>query len=56
VRQLSGWARLAVLGYVAGGRATASALREAQFDVLARHVSASRLSTARHAALVAAGR
>jgi squalene synthase HpnC len=56
VRQLSGWARLAVLGYVAGGRATATALREAQYDVLGRHVSASKLSTARHAALVAVGR
>lgn len=56
VRQLSGWARLAVLGYVAGGRATAAALHAAHYDVLASHVAAGTLSTARHAALVAVGR
>jgi squalene synthase HpnC len=56
VRQLSGWARLAVLGYVAGGRATAAALRAANYDVLAQHVSPGKLSAVRHAALVAVGR
>ncbi len=56
VRQLHGWARLAVLGYVAGGRATAAALTAAHYDVLARHVAAGKLRTARHAALVAVGR
>ena len=35
VRRLRGWARLAVAGYVAGGLATADALRRADFDVLA---------------------
>jgi squalene synthase HpnC len=56
VRQLRGWARLAVLGYVAGGRATAAALRASRYDVLAQHISPSTLSTAQHAALVAVGR
>ena len=36
LRQLRGWARLAVTGYVAGGRATLYALRRADWDVLAR--------------------
>jgi squalene synthase HpnC len=56
VRQLRGWARLAVLGYVAGGRATAAALRASRYDVLAQHISPGTLSTAQHAALVAVGR
>jgi squalene synthase HpnC len=56
VRQLRGWARLAVLGYVAGGRATAAALRRAGYDVLPRHVAPGKLRTARYAALVAVGR
>lgn len=56
VRQLRGWARLAVLGYVAGGRATAAALRRADYDVLPRHVAPGKLRTARYAALVVAGR
>jgi squalene synthase HpnC len=56
VRQLRGWARLAVLGYVAGGRATAAALRRAGFDVLPRHVAPGKLRTARYAALTAVGR
>ena len=34
-RQLRGWARPAVTGYVAGGRATLAALRRADYDVLA---------------------
>lgn len=36
VRSLSGWARVAVGGYVAGGRATLTALADADYDVLAR--------------------
>lgn len=55
VRQLRGWAQLAVLGYVAGGRATAAALRRAEFDVLPRHIAPGKIRTARYAALVAAG-
>jgi squalene synthase HpnC len=35
VRMLRGWARVAVAGYVAGGRATVAALRRAGGDVLA---------------------
>jgi squalene synthase HpnC len=38
VRGLRGWARVAVAGYIAGGRATAHALRAADHDVLARHI------------------
>jgi len=34
VRRLSGWSRVAVSGYVAGGLATAAALRAADHDVL----------------------
>lgn len=34
VRRLTGWARVAVAGYVAGGRATADALRRCDYDVL----------------------
>jgi hypothetical protein len=49
VRRLHGWARLAVSGYVAGGLATADALAEADFDVLARPIGPSRGRTARHA-------
>jgi squalene synthase HpnC len=36
VGQLSGWARIAVAGYVAGGRATVRALRRCDGDVLVR--------------------
>ena len=35
--QLRGWARLAVAGYIAGGRAAAAALRRADFHVLPTH-------------------
>jgi hypothetical protein len=33
---LRGWARIAVAGYVGGGRAALSALARADFEVLAR--------------------
>jgi squalene synthase HpnC len=49
VRQLHGWARLAVTGYVAGGRATAAALKRARYDVLARHVGPTKTTTLRYA-------
>jgi phytoene synthase len=48
-RRLSGWARIAVAGYVAGGRATADALRRAGYDVLGRTVLPRRYRTARRA-------
>jgi squalene synthase HpnC len=56
VRSLHGWARLAVLGYVAGGRATVDALRGGAFDVLAGHLAPSTGSTMWHAARLAVGR
>lgn len=49
VGNLSGWARLAVAGFVAGGMATADALADAHFDVLARDVRPGRRATMRHA-------
>jgi squalene synthase HpnC len=49
VRQLHGWPRVAVAGYVAGGRATAAALRGARFDVLSRTVRPSKVLTAAYA-------
>jgi squalene synthase HpnC len=48
VRRLSGWARLAVAGYVAGGLATADALDAARYDVLGHAVRPSRVRTARY--------
>ena len=46
MRRLRGWARLAVAGYVAGGLATADALRRADFDVLARDIRPAKARTA----------
>jgi squalene synthase HpnC len=48
VGRLSGWARLAVAGFVAGGLATADALDAAQCDVLARDIKPSKRRTLRH--------
>jgi squalene synthase HpnC len=45
IATLRGWARLAVSGYVAGGRATARALRMADCDVLAQPVKPSKPRT-----------
>lgn len=45
VRRLSGWSRVAVAGYVAGGLATVAALRKAHHDVLARRIRPSRTGT-----------
>jgi len=56
VRRLSGWSRIAVLGYVAGGRATSTALRRAEFEVLSRPVRPSKVGIARHAAQLVVGR
>lgn len=47
--QLDGWAKVAVAGYVAGGRATASALRRARFDVLRDTPRPRRRDTVGHA-------
>jgi squalene synthase HpnC len=46
VRRLSGWAKFAVAGYVAGGLATAAALRRNDYDVLVRTIRPSRVDTA----------
>lgn len=46
---LHGWAKLAIAGYIAGGRATAAALQRADFDVLAAAPRARRRDTARAA-------
>lgn len=56
VRRLSGWSRVAVAGYVAGGLATADALRRADYDVLGQHVVPSRRRTALHALRLIGGR
>lgn len=45
LRRLSGWSRIAVTGYLAGGLATARALRRADFDVLTLSVRAGRIAT-----------
>jgi hypothetical protein len=55
LRRLSGWSRVAVSGYVAGGLATASALQAADYDVLARHVGPGKACTAVHAARLIVG-
>lgn len=48
VRQLRGWARVAVAGYVAGGRAAVDALRRARWDVLAQTPRVRRRDVVRH--------
>jgi squalene synthase HpnC len=56
VSGLSGWSRLAVAGYVAGGLGTAAALRRADYDVLSHHVATTKMRTAGHAARLMVGR
>ena len=56
VRRLHGWPRVAIAGFVAGGLATATALRQADYDVLALAIRPSRLRTAGTAARLWAGR
>lgn len=52
---LRGWARVAVAGYVAGGRATVTALRRSDFDVLAGPPRPRRRDTGLHAARLLTG-
>ncbi len=52
VSQLHGWARLAVAGYVAGGRATVDALRRAGGDVLPGPPKPLRRDVLRHLAVL----
>jgi squalene synthase HpnC len=56
VHRLHGWARVAVAGFLAGGQATAAALRAADFDVLARAVRPGKVRTLASAARLMAGR
>lgn len=55
-RRLRGWAKPAVIGYVAGGRATLAALRRADYDVLAATPKPTTGATLRAAAGVFLGR
>jgi squalene synthase HpnC len=50
VGRLRGWARLAVAGYVAGGRAAADGLRRADFEVLTGSPGTRRRDLVRHLA------
>jgi phytoene/squalene synthetase len=56
VRSLRRSARLAVAGFVAGGLATADALRRADHDVLAREITPRKRDVAGHAMRLLAGR
>lgn len=49
VHRLSGWARLAVAGYIAGGLATADALEAADYDVLPETIRPTKARTLWHA-------
>jgi squalene synthase HpnC len=55
-RRLRGWAKPAVIGYVAGGRATLAALRRADYDVLTATPKPTTGATLRAAAGVFLGR
>ena len=56
VGRLHGWARVAVAGYVAGGKATVDAVRDAGFDVLAGPPRPRLRRLARHAIPLLMGR
>jgi len=56
VGRLHGWARVAVAGYVAGGRATVDAIRRADHDVLCATPRPRRRDVARHAVRLLVGR
>jgi squalene synthase HpnC len=53
---LHGWARVAVAGYVGGGRATVEAIRRADHDVLRTTPHARKRDVARHAIRLLGGR
>jgi squalene synthase HpnC len=55
-RRLRGWARPAVIGYVAGGRAALTALRKIDYDVLSGAPSTTKAGIVRSALGVLAGR
>jgi squalene synthase HpnC len=50
IRRLRGWARVAVAGYLAGGQATAAALRAGDFEVLATAIRPGKAQTIAYAA------
>ncbi len=52
IGELSGWARIAVAGYLAGGRATLAALRADAYDVLSSAIRPRRTRTVGEALLV----
>ena len=56
VTRLRGWARLAVSGYLAGGYATAKAIADADYDVLAGTPRPTKADTLRYWLLLLAGR
>jgi squalene synthase HpnC len=56
LRQLRGWARLAVTGYAAGGRAAVAALRRADWDVVTGRPRAGRRELIAQLIAVTAGR
>ena len=56
VGRLRGWARLAIAGYLAGGRATVTAIRQAGGDVLSTVPKPSRWTTGRYALRLLAAR
>ncbi|HEY7010074.1 MAG TPA: squalene synthase HpnC, partial [Jatrophihabitantaceae bacterium] len=56
VRRLHGWARLAVAGYLAGGRATVTQLRHAGHDVLGQTVRPGKIRTAAQVVRLMVGR
>ena len=55
VRRLSGWAHVAVAGYIAGGLATMFALRAGGYEVLAQDVVPGKRRTAMHAVRLTVG-
>lgn len=56
VRRLRGWARVAVAGYLAGGRATVTEFRHADHDVLSRAVRPGKIRTAAQLVRLTVGR
>lgn len=56
VRSLTGWARLAVAAFAAGGHAALDAVARTGYDPFAGAPAADRLATARHAAVLLRGR
>jgi hypothetical protein len=56
VGRLRGWSRLAVAGYLAGGRAAMVAIRRAKCDVMSISLAPRRLDGLRQGVAVLAGR